>query len=45
LPPGWSLIAIEPIIDKTNSDEENWRDAHVFDNGYGGCVENLTREV
>lgn len=36
LPPGWSLISIEPVIDETLWGGKRWEDARPFDWGYGG---------
>lgn len=44
LPPGWSLISIEPIIDETLWGGKRWEDARPFDWGYSGDVRNLKRE-
>lgn len=36
LPPGWSIIMIEPVIDKSIWGGKRWLDARPFDWGYGG---------
>lgn len=36
LPPGWSLISIEPIVDETKWGGKRWRDARPFIWGDGG---------
>lgn len=36
LPPGWSIIMIEPIIDETVYGGKRWLDARPYDWGYGG---------
>lgn len=45
LPPGWSLIAIEPIVDETTWGGKRWEDARPFDYGYSGDFEGRKREV
>ena len=45
LPPGWSLICIEPIIDETIWGGKRWEDGRPFDWGYGGDMNRNKREV
>lgn len=45
LPPGWSLIAIEPISDEEYWGGKRWLDARPFDWGYGGDENQNPREV
>lgn len=45
LPPGWSLICIEPIVDEALWGGKRWEDGRPFDWGYGGDKYNHTREV
>lgn len=45
LPPGWSLLSIEPIIDETAFGGKRWEDARPFDWGYGGDINRNKREV
>lgn len=36
IPPGWSLIEVTPICDEDNWGGKKWKDARLFDWGYGG---------
>lgn len=45
LPPGWSLITIEPIVDENYFGGKRWEDARPFDYGYGGDIQGKRREV
>lgn len=45
LPPGWSLITIEPVMDEDLYGGKRWADARPFDWGYGGDMNNNAKEV
>lgn len=45
LPPGWSLIDIEPVVDESLWGGKRWEDARPFDWGYGGDLYRHQREV
>lgn len=45
IPPGWSLITIEPVMDSNLYGGKRWVDARPFDWGYGGDVNNNEKEV
>ena len=45
LPPGWSLITVEPIVDESTFGGKRWLDARPFDWGYGGDVNRNQREA
>ena len=45
LPPGWSLICIEPVVDEMLLGGKRWEDARPFDWGYGGDLNKNKREV
>ena len=45
IPPGWSLISIEPVFDINDIGNENWNDSRPFDWGYSGDLNNNPREV
>lgn len=45
LPPGWSLISIEPVVDETLWGGKRWVDARPFDWGYSGDIYNNKREA
>lgn len=45
LPPGWSLLDIEPVVDETLWGGKRWRDGRPFDWGYGGDLLRNKREV
>ncbi len=45
LPPGWSMLAIEPVMDESLWGGKRWRDARPYDWGYGGDVNSNKREV
>lgn len=45
LPPGWSVIMIEPIVDETLWGGKRWLDARPFDWGYGGDAVGHQRAV
>lgn len=45
LPPGWSLISIEPIIDEKLWGGKRWKDARPYDWGYSGDLFRNRREV
>lgn len=45
LPPGWSLICIEPIIDESIWGGKRWEDGRPFDWGYSGDENGNKREV
>ncbi|MCD8210481.1 MAG: hypothetical protein LUC37_02925 [Prevotella sp.] len=40
LPPGWSLLDVEPVTDETTWGGKRWRDARPYDWGYGGDLAN-----
>ena len=45
IPPGWSLISIEPVVDESIWGGKRWEDARPFDWGYGGDLNSQPREV
>lgn len=45
LPPGWSLIDIEPVVNESYEGGKRWMDARPFDWGYGGDILRNKREV
>lgn len=45
IPPGWSLITIEPVVDENYFGGKRWEDARPFDYGYGGDINEEKREV
>lgn len=45
LPPGWSLICIEPVVDESLWGGKRWEDARPYDYGYGGDLNRNKREV
>lgn len=45
LPPGWSMITIEPVMDEDLYGGKRWIDARPFDWGYGGDRNNNQKEV
>ena len=45
LPPGWSLICVEPVVDESLWGGKRWEDARPFDWGYGGDLNKNKREV
>lgn len=45
LPPGWSLISIEPIVDENTWGGKRWEDARPFDYGYSGDINGRKREA
>lgn len=45
LPPGWSLICVEPIVDEATWGGKRWVDARPYDWGYGGDLNRNQREV
>ena len=45
IPPGWSMIAIEPVMDESLYGGKRWIDARPFDWGYGGDRNNNQKEV
>ena len=45
LPPGWSLICVEPVVDESLWGGKRWEDARPFDWGYGGDLYKNKREV
>ena len=45
LPPGWSLICIEPVVDESLWGGKRWEDARPYDWGYGGDLYRNKREV
>lgn len=45
LPPGWSLISVEPVVDESLWGGKRWEDARPFDWGYGGDKNGNKREV
>lgn len=45
LPPGWSLICIEPVVDESLWGGKRWEDSRPFDWGYGGDLNRNKREV
>ena len=45
LPPGWSLITVEPVVDETLWGGKRWEDARPYDWGYGGDLDRNKREV
>lgn len=45
LPPGWSLICIEPVVDEALWGGKRWKDARPYDWGYGGDLNRNKREV
>ena len=45
IPPGWSLITIEPVMDSNLYGGKRWVDARPFDWGYGGDMYNNEKEV
>ena len=44
IPPGWSLLSVEPIVDETLWGGKRWEDARPFDWGYGGDYNRNKRE-
>lgn len=45
LPPGWSLICVEPVVDESLWGGKRWEDARPYDWGYGGDLNRNKREV
>lgn len=45
LPPGWSLICVEPVVDETLWGGKRWEDGRPYDWGYGGDLNRNKREV
>lgn len=45
LPPGWSLICVEPVVDESLYGGKRWEDSRPFDWGYGGDYSRRQREV
>lgn len=45
LPPGWSLICIEPVVDESLWGGKRWEDGRPYDWGYGGDENRNPREV
>ena len=45
IPPGWSLITVEPVMDSDLYGGKRWLDARPFDWGYGGDMNNNEKEV
>lgn len=45
LPPGWSLIVVEPVSDEYSWGGKRWLDARPFDWGYGGDINANPREA
>lgn len=45
LPPGWSLITVEPIMQESVYEDKTWNDSRPFDWGYGGDIDGHKREV
>lgn len=45
IPPGWSLIAIEPVVNETEWGGKRWEDGRPYDWGYGGDVNRNKREA
>lgn len=45
LPPGWSLIIVEPVSDEKSWGGKRWLDARPFDWGYGGDINGNPREM
>lgn len=45
LPPGWSVLCIEPVVDENAYGGKRWLDSRPFDWGYGGDSFGHKREV
>lgn len=45
IPPGWSMITIEPIVNENAWGGKTWEDARPFDYGYSGDKNGHKREV
>lgn len=45
LPPGWSVLCVEPIVDENAVSGKRWLDSRPFDWGYGGDSYGHKREV
>ena len=45
LPPGWSLICVEPVVDESLWGGKRWEDARPYDWGYSGDLNRNKREV
>lgn len=45
LPPGWSLICIEPVVDESLWGGKRWEDSRPYDWGYSGDLNRNKREV
>lgn len=45
IPPGWSLISVEPVVDESLWGGKRWEDARPFDWGYGADEDGNKREV
>lgn len=45
IPPGWSLITVEPVMDSNLYGGKRWLDSRPFDWGYGGDWNNNPKEV
>lgn len=45
LPPGWSLLDVEPVMDESLWGGKRWRDGRPFDWGIGGDFNRNKREV
>lgn len=45
IPPGWSMITIEPVVNENAWGGKTWQDARAFDYGYSGDVSGHKREA
>ena len=45
LPPGWSLICVEPLVNESVWGGKKWEDARPYNWGYGGDLNRNKREV
>lgn len=45
LPPGWSLLDIEPVVDESIWGGKRWKESRLFDWGYSGDLYRNPKEV